>query len=527
MMFWRFGFHVPSAINSILDRPDITLEELFAEDDLLQESKGQNAKLASFLVDNVEKLVYYAMTGTTKDGQPILAEDFDQPEHLSDRKNAYLSCEIIGAEISSLLSTIAQPQHLEVIFKFLETDLVDNTLLLNHFGRITQVLIQRQPQAVFDYLRSKLTLHDVLLANIRHSAVANTIIRIATAPFSGLGSSYLTQNEFSQKLVQLLASAEDPEVISNISNIYLELLAASNSGLISDEFIQYLFDKERLALIFKTVFSKDSPVATSGIKILISYLDIAHKFKPESPDQVSSFESCFIQYSNEIYESLVTSNNPELPLSFGKIVPLGPFRLLLCDFLGRVLQNFRSTVANHFAEPKLLKAVVDLFFQYPFHSLLHSLVSRMIKAVIEREYEELYEELLVKSELVSRIYANFPDTHIQESSDEFHRHGYCGYLTMISNLLESKKEQLSPHLGEGWTEFAQTRLAKQNEVEKPAYQEDDQGDQAEFKSPRSGDDDGDDDNVGDLDEYVFFQVYSNFTSAQILTFSLFRFLLYT
>lgn len=48
-MFWKFGFHTPSAIDGILARDDFTLEELLDDDDVLQECRNQNQKLTEFL----------------------------------------------------------------------------------------------------------------------------------------------------------------------------------------------------------------------------------------------------------------------------------------------------------------------------------------------------------------------------------------------------------------------------------------------------------------------------------------------
>lgn len=45
IMFWRFGFHNPSAIDTLLDREDIELEDILEEEDLLQEAKSHNQKL--------------------------------------------------------------------------------------------------------------------------------------------------------------------------------------------------------------------------------------------------------------------------------------------------------------------------------------------------------------------------------------------------------------------------------------------------------------------------------------------------
>ena len=50
IMFWRFGGYANiSTLDSILDKPDVTVEELLEESDLIQELKQQNSKLIEFL----------------------------------------------------------------------------------------------------------------------------------------------------------------------------------------------------------------------------------------------------------------------------------------------------------------------------------------------------------------------------------------------------------------------------------------------------------------------------------------------
>ncbi|UTT91729.1 hypothetical protein NDA17_007607 [Ustilago hordei] len=48
-MFWRFGFSSVSTLETLLDKPNVTLEDVLDEDDLLQECKSQNQKLINFL----------------------------------------------------------------------------------------------------------------------------------------------------------------------------------------------------------------------------------------------------------------------------------------------------------------------------------------------------------------------------------------------------------------------------------------------------------------------------------------------
>ena len=44
-MFWRFGFNAASAIDGVLDKENVSLEDLFEEEELLQECKAHNARL--------------------------------------------------------------------------------------------------------------------------------------------------------------------------------------------------------------------------------------------------------------------------------------------------------------------------------------------------------------------------------------------------------------------------------------------------------------------------------------------------
>ena len=49
-MFWRFGGYANvSTIDTLLDKPEVTLEELLDESDLIQELKQHNTKLIEYL----------------------------------------------------------------------------------------------------------------------------------------------------------------------------------------------------------------------------------------------------------------------------------------------------------------------------------------------------------------------------------------------------------------------------------------------------------------------------------------------
>jgi serine/threonine-protein phosphatase 6 regulatory subunit 3 len=49
-MFWRFGFHNTSAIESIIEKEGSKIEDILNEEDLIQEIKGQNQKVIELYV---------------------------------------------------------------------------------------------------------------------------------------------------------------------------------------------------------------------------------------------------------------------------------------------------------------------------------------------------------------------------------------------------------------------------------------------------------------------------------------------
>eukprot|EP00752_Nemacystus_decipiens_P007482 g6684.t1 len=93
------GFAFVSPINDILDKESFTLEEILAQDEVLQEVKSLNIKLVDFLSkeSSIREMIAY------------LAEP--PPEGAPDNrvfKFPYMSCEIICCEVPEILSAVAR-----------------------------------------------------------------------------------------------------------------------------------------------------------------------------------------------------------------------------------------------------------------------------------------------------------------------------------------------------------------------------------------------------------------------------------
>ncbi|CAM9728964.1 unnamed protein product, partial [Ectocarpus fasciculatus] len=92
------GFAFVSPINDILDKDSFTLEEILAQDEVLQEVKSLNIKLVDFL----------SKESSVRDMMTYLADP--PPEGAPDNrvfKFPYMSCEIICCEVPEILKAIA------------------------------------------------------------------------------------------------------------------------------------------------------------------------------------------------------------------------------------------------------------------------------------------------------------------------------------------------------------------------------------------------------------------------------------
>ena len=79
-MFWRFGGYASiSTLDSILDKPDVTLEELLDESDLIQELKQHNTKLIEYLREDkvLQKLLEYVVAPRL---EPVVNPDEDKDD---------------------------------------------------------------------------------------------------------------------------------------------------------------------------------------------------------------------------------------------------------------------------------------------------------------------------------------------------------------------------------------------------------------------------------------------------------------
>ncbi|KAF5014161.1 hypothetical protein F66182_14948, partial [Fusarium sp. NRRL 66182] len=136
-MFWRFGGYANiSTVDTLLDKPDVSLEELLDEPELISELKQHNTKLIEYLREDhiLKKLLEYVVApplindddndddddddaktksdekstagdDTKKDEEILEPEDLERADKQRS-KFAYMACEILSSETWSILESI-------------------------------------------------------------------------------------------------------------------------------------------------------------------------------------------------------------------------------------------------------------------------------------------------------------------------------------------------------------------------------------------------------------------------------------
>ncbi|KLU85636.1 hypothetical protein MAPG_04658 [Magnaporthiopsis poae ATCC 64411] len=187
-MFWRFGSYASaSAIDTILDKPEFTVEELLDESDLIQELKQHNVKLLEHLRrrEVLDKLLDYAVAPKL---EPVAVADKDQAEdgekgktltfsfsrpratsreaeggsdadEAEKRRNkyAFVASEILSCENWSVCEAIMDIQNRDLLrsfWNFLQRPSPLDPLQASYFTKVNESLFDKKTQEMIEFLKS-------------------------------------------------------------------------------------------------------------------------------------------------------------------------------------------------------------------------------------------------------------------------------------------------------------------------------------------------------------------------------------
>ena len=193
-------------IDTILDRSDVTLEELLDESDLIQELKQHNTKLIEFLRDDntLQRLLKYVVapgpavkdgneddeTATNEKGKgkdlTIRTspdnENSDEEQEKAEKlrlKYAYVACEVLSSETWSILEALmANTSHLQEFWDFLKQPLPLDPLQAGYFTKVNETLLEKKTEEMLEFFKSSPGTVPAMLQHVDCPMVMDLLLKI-------------------------------------------------------------------------------------------------------------------------------------------------------------------------------------------------------------------------------------------------------------------------------------------------------------------------------------------------------------
>ncbi|KAJ3094817.1 hypothetical protein HDU97_007546 [Phlyctochytrium planicorne] len=223
-MFWRFGFHSASAIEALLKKETgTTIEELFEEEELLQECKAHNPALIEFLCrpNVISSLLTY-----------IVSDDLDEAKKF---KYPYLACEVLSCEIYAVCeAAIASTDLMTEFWKFLDKEVPLNPLQASYFSKVNNVFFQKKAGEMVAFVKNQPDVVKKILNHIGTSAIADLLLKIISVEEVPEGQGivqWLASENLIPSLIDRLEPSLDIDIHNTAAQTLLDIIAVSYQNL--------------------------------------------------------------------------------------------------------------------------------------------------------------------------------------------------------------------------------------------------------------------------------------------------------
>ncbi|EPZ34588.1 SIT4 phosphatase-associated protein family domain-containing protein [Rozella allomycis CSF55] len=467
-MFWKFGYnnYGASGLEQLLDKNDLTLEELLNEDELLQEAKSQNKKLIDYLSKPEVLKELLSLT---------IAENLDENKQYN--RYPYIASELICCDIWPMYENLVTEKYLlKEYWKYLDRKRPLNPLTASYFCKVNGILLQKMTKDEQDGLVGKIVTH------MNTSAIAEFLLKLVDMEDSLYDFrivSWLQQQGLIKHLFNMLDPKLDSESHSMASQTIVDLIAIT--------YINAMNKVNRECILFQDIKSKESMTklvdfmtlehdhSTStlifGIDILIELMrrSILSRTMDGIPAELTCVDETIEVLSKRISKFNEIFKNPkslrgEINTTVGKMIPLGAERLKLCELFAELFRLQSREINLAMIENKVLFSCLDLFFEFQWNNFLHSTVCDMLINVFggpPESNKELILSVFRDAKISQRIVYAQKLNDATVAKPRGLRLGYMGQVTIIVDeilkLLEEQpeyKDLLAEYIkDDDWQEF--------------------------------------------------------------------------
>ncbi|XP_007952957.1 serine/threonine-protein phosphatase 6 regulatory subunit 2 [Orycteropus afer afer] len=490
-MFWKFDLNTTSHVDKLLDKEDVTLQELMDEDDLLQECKAQNRKLLDFLCGQqcMEELVSLV----TQD--PPL--DMDEKVRF---KYPNTACELLTSDVPQINDKLGGDETLlNLLYGFLDHEPPLNPLLASFFSKTIGNLIARKTEQVIGFLKSKEDFIGLVLRHLGTSAMMDLLLRLVScvepASLRQEVLHWLNEEKVIERLVGLIHPGQEEDRQSNASQTLCDIvrLGRDQSGQLQeivepDPLLTALESQGCVEQLLRNMFDGDQTESclVCGTQVLLSLLE--PRRAGTEGGSVDSF-SQGLERPHSVSSSVLQGIEPRLRDFHGLLLsppkksailttigvleePLGNARLHGARLVAALLHTNTPSINQELCRLSTMDLLLDLFFKYTWNNFLHFQVELCVTAILShtapedrpqaggmshrppgsdalvlREHPALMPpvpQLFQKCCLVQRILEAWEaNDHTQAAGGM--RRGNMGHLTRIANAVAQNLERGPVH----------------------------------------------------------------------------------
>ncbi|WZH44015.1 SIT4 phosphatase-associated protein-domain-containing protein [Fusarium acuminatum] len=412
-MFWRFGGYANiSTIDTILDKPDFTLEELLDESDLIQELKQHNSKLIEYLrSDNVlDSLLEYvvaprletvespdestdqeakaknsllsfsrprASSRTTDPGN-----DDDEEQEKKRNRYAFVACEILSSDTWSIYEALAENRQLiRDFWKFLSRPAPLDPLQASYFTKVNESLFEKKTEDMMELL---ITLPDAvpnLLKHVECPMVMDLLLKIIALDRNE-GGQGVVEWLYSKDIIPSLLSCLSPEnnwVVQTAAGDFIKAIITISANASQNEqqcigpneLTRQLVSKPCVEQLIGYMLGGGNPL-TVGVGIIIEVIrknnsDYDPDMGTEATAAPSSRDPIYLGTLLRLFAENVPnfmslimdvpSKKEKMDSTFGvKLEPLGFDRFKTCELMADPPQQVAKVEETRFEEPDLMVA---------------------------------------------------------------------------------------------------------------------------------------------------------------------------
>ncbi|KAK0314079.1 sporulation-induced protein [Friedmanniomyces endolithicus] len=408
-MFWRFGGYANiSSLDTILDKPDVTVEELLEESDLIQELKQQNSKLIEFLRDEpvLKKLLKYVVTDDApeigKDGGSPSAKEGEvkspgisffgkgksrsrsksvtkkgedgeteqEKKEAQRKKYAYVAAEVLSSEVWSITEALLEHRNdLREFWQYMHTPAPLDPLQAGYFTKVNEALLDKKTEDMLAFFRSLEGIVPAMLQHVDCPMVMDLLLKIISLEKHEGGAGIVDWLQ-TQDIIPLLLGYLTPEhnnatqtsagdFLKAIITISANATTQDQSVIGPNELTRQLVSEQCIQTLIGEML-RGGNALTVGVGIIIEVIrknnsdyDVDSQVGPEpktsDPIYLGTLLRQFARHVPDFMHLIrsPSSKKPDLKAAFGRTIePLGFDRFKTCELMAELLHCSNMGLLN-------------------------------------------------------------------------------------------------------------------------------------------------------------------------------------